>query len=184
MTAIAKTTDQIVDLDIERDRKTCVALDLKATGANRELAQWLLSHPYYTALVVADWLSCHPVRITRLRRWAKDGFIEPSHQSRYAAKKSSSTNQPLESLDNSDPDGQEAEIGSSEVADPATIEDNALYTIQRINEHARVFKKLFKVSSLDRETRDRIITAIERMIQKWRSTQATLERKGNDDGEE
>jgi hypothetical protein len=29
------------ETDAERDRKTCIALDQKVTGANRELAQWL-----------------------------------------------------------------------------------------------------------------------------------------------
>jgi DNA-binding MarR family transcriptional regulator len=62
----------------------------------------------------------------------------------------------------------------SEVAPPEVIEENVLYTIQRMNEHARVFKKLFKASNFDREAKARISEAIERLIAKWRSTQATL----------
>ena len=31
-------TAAIIEMDAERDRKTCVSLDLKVTGANRELA--------------------------------------------------------------------------------------------------------------------------------------------------
>ena len=34
---------QIVEMDQERDRKTCLSLDLKVTGSNRELAQWCLN---------------------------------------------------------------------------------------------------------------------------------------------
>ena len=60
------------------------------------------------------------------------------------------------------------------MADPATVEDNVLYTLARINEHAKAFKKIFKLSSFDREAEERISTAIDRMISKWRSTQATL----------
>jgi hypothetical protein len=39
----------------ERDRKTCISLDAKATGAERELAQWLLDHPGYSGADVAGW---------------------------------------------------------------------------------------------------------------------------------
>jgi ParB-like chromosome segregation protein Spo0J len=63
---------------------------------------------------------------------------------------------------------------SEHVAPPEEIEENILYTLQRINEHARVFNKLFKASAFDREAKERINTAIERMIAKWRSTQKTL----------
>ena len=31
----------IIEMDIERDRKTCIAIDLEVTGANRKLAQWV-----------------------------------------------------------------------------------------------------------------------------------------------
>ena len=71
----------------------------------------------------------------------------------------------------------ESDDEDSEVADPATVEDNALYTLARINEHAKAFKKIFKLSSFDRETEERISTAIDRMISKWRSAQATLNQK-------
>lgn len=67
-----------------------------------------------------------------------------------------------------------------DVADAATVEDSALYTLARINEHARVFKKIFKLSTFDREAEIRIGTAIERMIQKWRSTQAALTKRSHE----
>jgi len=40
--------------------------------------------------------------------------------------------------------------------------------------HARVFKKLFKASTFDREAKERINTAFDKTIQKLRSTQAAL----------
>ena len=167
----------IAELEIERDRKECVKSDLIASGANRELAQWLRNHPAYSAVVVAEWLACSTNRIKVLRRWAESGFVEDMHPTTYrkrvkekyqrAAKIVDSQNRqfqeiakPLESLD--------------EIADAATIEDNVLYSIQRMNEHARVFKNLFRASVFDREAKERINTAIERMIQKWRFTQLTL----------
>ena len=63
---------------------------------------------------------------------------------------------------------------NTEVASPAVIEENVLYSLQRVNEHARLFKKLFKASTFDREAKERINTAIDRTIQKLRSTQAAL----------
>lgn len=186
MNAIAQAANQIIDIEVERDRKICVSLDLKATGANRELAQWLLDHPTYSAPVVAGWLGCGAARIKKLRIWAKEGFIGSAYTAKYKKKIDSSNrnDQQLKSLDNLDYGGQEAEISGgedTEIADPDVIEDNALYTLQRINENVRVFKKLFKASPLDLEARNRISVAIERTIQKLRSTQAILERKGNDE---
>jgi hypothetical protein len=43
---VTKPTAVIIEMDEERDRKACIALDLKVTAANRELAQWLLDHPH------------------------------------------------------------------------------------------------------------------------------------------
>src|SRR5262249_18077677 len=53
---------------------SCVALGLKVTGADKELAQWLLDHPQYSDSVVADWLGCDKTRINDLRKWATEGF--------------------------------------------------------------------------------------------------------------
>jgi hypothetical protein len=67
-------TAAIIEMDAERDRKICVSLDLKVTGAIRELAQWLVDHPRYTNSIVAIWLGCDETRIRRLRKWANEGF--------------------------------------------------------------------------------------------------------------
>ena len=75
----------------------------------------------------------------------------------------------------SDDDGESGDDGG---AAPAQVEDSILYAIQRINENARVFNKILKASAFDREAVDRINTAIDRMIGKWRSIQSTLEKKG------
>ena len=47
-----------------------------------------------------------------------------------------------------------------------------------MNENARIFNKLLRISALDREAATRIGNAIDRAIKKWRSIQSTLEKKG------
>jgi len=42
---MTRPTVVIIEMDEERARKECLALNLKAIGANRELAQWLLDNP-------------------------------------------------------------------------------------------------------------------------------------------
>jgi hypothetical protein len=100
----------------------------------------------------------------------KDGKARPSrkHTPKPVPPTAASVEHKAEPTDDDPEDG--------DVADPATVEDNALYTLARINEHARAFKKIFKLSSFDREATERISTAIDSMISKWRSTQATLRR--------
>jgi hypothetical protein len=63
-----------------------------------------------------------------------------------------------------------------EIAPPEVLAENILYAIGGVNENARIFNKLLKVSVLDREAVTRINTAIDGMIKKWRSIQSTLER--------
>lgn len=175
----------IFEMDEERDRKTYIALDLKSTGNLREQAQWLLDHPRYTQRTVAGWVGCDHTRIFYLRKWAARGFEgspfgkSNKPDSRQTGHGGAARHQgPLETNENS----ETGEGAATEIADPETVEDNALYTIQRINEHARIFKKLFKASSFDREAKERISTAIDRLIEKWRSTQATLT-KGSHHGQ-
>jgi hypothetical protein len=171
-----KAEAAIIEMDVERDRKTCVALDLKVTGANGELAQWLLDHPRYSAPMVADWLDCGVTRVKDLRVWAQSGFDPNSHPNKKRQDRGHrriSGGEELNPLDNSESNDAETH-DSDDVADAATVEHNVLYTLARMNEHARMFKRFFKLSSFDREAEARISAAIDRMIQKWRSTQATL----------
>jgi hypothetical protein len=71
---------------------------------------------------------------------------------------------------------EQIESAQDEIAPPEVIAENILYCIARVNENARVFNKLFKLSTFDRETAARINTEIDGMIKKWRSIQSTLER--------
>jgi hypothetical protein len=172
---------QIVEMDQERDRKTCVTLDLKVNGANRELAQWCLDHPRYSHADIARWLGCNESRIRRLRKWAAGGFVDFPNTSYDKNRNpvgppdsSLKTNDNSESDDDFDPETGEVK---DEVAAPEVLEDNILHAIGGMNENARVFNKLLKVSALDREAVARINTAIDRMMGKWRSIQSTLEKK-------
>jgi hypothetical protein len=72
------------------------------------------------------------------------------------------------------PDVSEELTENSEVASPEEIEENILHTLQRSGAVAAATNKIIKVSSLDRGARARVSEAIERLIAKWRSTQATL----------
>jgi hypothetical protein len=171
----------IYEMDHERDRKICISLDLRVTGANHELAQWLLDHPRYQGEVVAAWLGCHERRIQRLRAWAKEGFVGSPYDKSNAGRlrPTSTSDEPLETNDNSEPDDDQAvDDEANETAPPDQIEDNILYVIQRINANAKASNKILRASALDREAAERISTAIERMIEKWRSIQSTLARKG------
>jgi hypothetical protein len=67
------------------------------------------------------------------------------------------------------PTGAEAD---EHVAPPEVIEENILHTLERSAAVATATKKILKVPSLDREAKARISEAIERLIAKWRSTQA------------
>jgi hypothetical protein len=61
--------------------------------------------------------------------------------------------------------------------DPAKVEENALYSLARIGEHARVFRKWFRGTPLDGEQTARIDAAIEKSIQKLRWAQTALSRE-------
>jgi hypothetical protein len=171
-------TAAIIEMDAERDRKICVSLDLKVTGANRELAQWLLDHPRYSAPVVAGWLGCEERRIQRLRAWARDGFIDlPS--SRYKRRPTPVSDSALKSQENFQDDDPEHDmsIDADRVEDPDKVEEDVLYQLSRHGAWADGYRKVFKVSSFDAEAKKRISIAIDKLIKKWRLTQATLARK-------
>jgi hypothetical protein len=71
----------------------------------------------------------------------------------------------------------EADDPDAKVTSPAVLEDNILHAISRINDNARLFNKLLKISALDREAAARIATAIDVAIGKLRSIKSTLEKK-------
>lgn len=68
----------------------------------------------------------------------------------------------------------------TEIAAPEVLEDNILHALGGMNENARIFHRLLKISAFDRVAANRIATAIDRAIEKWRSIQSTLEKKGHD----
>jgi len=83
---VTKPTAVIIEMDEERARKECLALDLKVAGANRELAQWLLDHPQYRAAHVARGVGSGETKIKQLRRWAQSGFSDEKHPTQVASR--------------------------------------------------------------------------------------------------
>lgn len=181
MSGLAEAT-QIIEFDIERDRKTCVSLFHKVNGANRELAQWLLDHPRYTGEQVAGWLGCGKSKILDLRQWAKEGFEKtPSEKRRERANKlRMSGKQPLNSQENSPypSESDEPDDGGDGVAPPEEIRENILDTIDRHAAVVRSYKKVLRVSSLDQSTKDEVSNAISVLITVWQSLQRALRPKG------
>jgi hypothetical protein len=67
---------------------------------------------------------------------------------------------------------------SEDVEEPAQVLTNALDSIKSAKSVAEAYRKIFKVSSFDREAKKQIYDAIKLLIAKWRTVQSTLERKG------
>jgi hypothetical protein len=165
----------------EHDRRECIALDLKVGGANRELAQWLIDHPSYPNTAVANWLGCDETRIRKLRKWAVNGFITPSHQSgaKRAGDSVTSPNVPLKTNDNFRDDNFEP---GDDVEDSAQVLKNILDSIGHAKSVAEAYRKILKSSSFDRGAKAEIYNAINQLIVKWRSVQSTLDTKGQGNG--
>ena len=161
----------IIEMDIERDRKACIQLDLKVTGANRELAQWLMDHPRYPATVAASWLGCGDTRIKQLRRWAEFGFSDDRHPTvdrrRYADHRRRAADPPLESLDNP----EEGEI--EEVADPAGF---IVAVAQNATDKANIAVRNIERDFTD-DDRAKIVQAIDALIRKWTSVKRKVHRR-------
>jgi hypothetical protein len=64
---------------------------------------------------------------------------------------------------------------------PAEIEENVLCLVADLGEHGRVARRFFKLTSFSHEQKERISTAIEAMIKKWRLVQATLNKQSTSD---
>jgi hypothetical protein len=161
-----------------RARRECIALDQKVTGANRELAQWLIDNPTWTAAEVSRWLDCHERRIQRLRVWAKKGFpLSGPHAE--SNNPSSTTVGSLKTNDNFQDDDFEP---SEDVEDPAKVLSNILHSINRAKAGAEAYRKILKVSSFDREAKAEIYNAITQLIVKWKAVRSTLDKKGQGSG--
>jgi hypothetical protein len=181
-------TAAIIEMDAERDRKICVSLDLKVTGANRELAQWLADHNHYSGMLVAGWLGCGETRILALRRWVKSGFDDALHPTKERQRREErrlenpriAADSPLKLQENFENDNPERETGlddEAEVEDPERVIKNLLIDLDRHAAAARAYGKIFKVSSFDAGMKKQISEAIDRLISKWRLTQVRLARK-------
>jgi hypothetical protein len=165
----------------DRDRRDCIALDGKIDGANKELAQWLLRHPSYSATEVGRWLGCAESRIRRLRLWAQNGF-EGAYSSQAGGAKHGAAgrpNDPLKTYDNFEDDDMEQR---DDVEDAAQVLTNVLDSISDSKSVAEAYRKIFKVSSFDREAKAEIHNAINKLIVKWRTVQSTLAKKGQGNG--
>ena len=144
--ALRRALKAVVEMDQERDRKTCLMLDRKVTGANRELAQWCLDHPRYGQRTIAEWLGCSQARIFHLRKWASSGFEgspfdsqnKPDRRPRHDVVITPRNQSPLESLDNSESDDDTDDDDDSGIAAPEVLIDNIMHAIGGINENARI----------------------------------------------
>ncbi len=161
------------ETEIERDRRDCISIDARVTGVNRELAQWLVNHPQYSARVVATWLGCGPSRVGDLRRWAAGGFQKNSTQER------------RERRDNRRSDrraGQEPQKSQENleeetfVANPADVEKNLRFMLERHRAGAEACRKIVKVARLEDGACEGIRIAVKRLISKWKAVLSTLER--------
>ena len=86
---------------------------------------------------------------------------------------------PLKSQENFQDDNPERDtpLEADMVEDPEKVTEDFLFALARQGAWADGYKKVFKVSSFDAEAKRRISMAIDKLISKWRSTQATLARK-------
>jgi hypothetical protein len=172
-------TTAIIEMDAERDRKICVSLDLKVIGADRELAQWLLDHPRYSAPVVAGWLGCSETRIKQLRGWANKGFVGPQRDGNLSQPRNDNRRRdvdaPLNPQENPDPSQDD---DTSYVADPEVIKENLMDTLGQHSAVAGAFIKILKQSSLAEGATGEMNSAINRLITRWRSVQAILTKEG------
>jgi hypothetical protein len=175
----------IVESVEARDKRDCIELDSKVSGANRELAQWLKDHSVYTSPEVAAWLGCSESRVRKLRQWADSGFVAPTpfnskkQQEARERYRYPDTGEALKTNDNFEDDDLEP---SDDVEDSAQILTNILDTIKHAKSVAEAYRKILKVSAFDREAKAEIYNAINLLIVKWRTVQSTLDTKGQGNG--
>lgn len=167
---------RVIDIDVERDRKACIAIDAKIAGANRELAQWLVDHPNYSAPEVAKWLGCGVTRIKDLRLWAKRGFEgSPTKDRRQRSdNRRRAGDEDLETQENFETETGDESEQDEHVADPAVILENLRHLISRHRAGAEGIRKVIKVSRLESGAREELRRAIDSLILKWKSVLSTL----------
>jgi hypothetical protein len=172
----------IIEAEEERDRRECIALNNRVDGANRELAQWLKDHPNYSVSEVARWLDCAHSKIARLRLWAKNGFVGSySAQSGGGKRNDRAVRHDDEQKTNEDFEDDDLEQ-SNDVEDPKQILWHLLDTVKGQKATAEAYRKIFKKSSFDSDTKAQIFNEINQLIVKWRIVQSTLDTKGQGSG--
>lgn len=122
----------VYENDEERDRKTCIALDQKATASQRELAEWILDHPRYPGRRIAEWLQCGETRVRQLRQWANEGFVGLPHSRKKRSARAGAQGA-LKSLSDS-------EIPTEEEADESwqnDLYDQACLLLERMADETR-----------------------------------------------
>ncbi len=174
----------IVENDLERDRKECIHLFARVTGANRELAQWLLDHSRYTGTTVAGWLGCGQTKIYNLREWAQGGFKdedEPSAKRLARADSRRAETSALKSQENSEDEDEDELVkdiigsdDSPEVAPPEEVVKNLLYSIERQLEITRAYKRILRASSLGEGMKGEVSDALGTLITLCQSLQRAL----------
>jgi hypothetical protein len=177
-----KPVAAIIEMAEERDRKECIALDQKVTGANQELGQWLLDHEIYTGAEVARWLECGPDRIKRLRNWGEAGFPLCGPEQWYEQnrpKRASTRDEALKTNDNLEDDTFEP---LEDVEDPVKVLENILDSIKDAKAVAEAYRKILSKSPFAREEKKKIYDEITLLISKWKRVQSTLDRKGHVNG--
>jgi hypothetical protein len=174
-----KEVPAIVESVEARDRRDCVALYQKADSADREWAQWCLDNPSYTHAEIARWCGCGTTTVKRKRKWAKAGFVGLWSDIDRGPERPHAVDETLKTHDNFEDDEMEP---SDDVEDPTTILWHLLDTIQGQKAVAEAYRKIFKKSSFDRETKAKIYNEIQQLIVKWRTVQSTLDTKGQGNG--
>lgn len=163
----------IIEMDEERDRKTCIALDQKVSGANRELAEWLINHPRYSNRVIGKWLGCPNSRISYLRKWARAGFVGSpfGRENKPVSKPDHPGDQrPLKTNDYFDEDGEIIEGDDDHQEDPAGF---IVAVIKNAKEKADIAIRNLP-SAVDEGERAQIVEAIDALIRRWESVKRKI----------
>jgi hypothetical protein len=158
--------DYVISANIHRrhlsaeQRRELIAMVLKAdpTKSNRQIAE----------KVKADHKTVGSVR-DNLKATGEFPQLETT-----TGKDGKARKQPIKRAIQPKPIEPPDEEQDMDVESPQVIENTAMDTFGRHGAVASANRKIFKVSSFDPEAKARIRNAIDRLIAKWRSTQATL----------
>lgn len=166
----------IIEMDAERDRKECVKLYQQSEMGNRALAEWLLKHFQYSGAEVARWVGCEESKIQRLRRWARAGFKDATPNPRKNRKPAPVPDEPLESLENSNPYENDEDNMLADGETRLSRIDICLDIIGGAGDKTRLLSRHLN-QSLTSEDIAAIILGIEALLNKWSKIKQRLERR-------